>query len=98
MQYVIGINIVNVRWTHNDRWSAHNLINNIIYNNYLLLSLVTRYRQLSIFFPTMASVTDSYSSSTSIKNIMALDSFPQEGKSPRESLQNSVLETFIFWY
>jgi len=39
MQYVIGINIVNVRWTHNDRWSAHNLINNIICN-YLLLSLV----------------------------------------------------------
>ena len=37
MQYVIGINIVNVRWTHNDRWSAHNLINNIICN-YLLLS------------------------------------------------------------
>ena len=25
MQYVIGINI---RWTHYDRWSAHNLINN----------------------------------------------------------------------
>jgi hypothetical protein len=39
MQYVIDINIVNVRWTHNDRWSAHNLINNIICN-YLLLSLV----------------------------------------------------------
>ncbi len=37
--YVIDINIVNVRWTHNDRWSAHNLINNIICN-YLLLSLV----------------------------------------------------------
>ena len=39
MQYVIGINIVNVRWTHNDPWSTHNLINNIIFN-YLLLSLV----------------------------------------------------------
>ena len=36
MQYVIGINI---RWTHYDRWSAHNLINNNICN-YLLLSLV----------------------------------------------------------
>ena len=33
----------------------------------------------------MASVTDSYSSSTSINNIMALEHFPQEGKSPRES-------------
>ena len=33
----------------------------------------------------MASVTDSYSSSTSINNIMTLEIFPQEGKSPRES-------------
>ena len=24
MQYVIGINIVNARWTYYDRWSAHN--------------------------------------------------------------------------
>ena len=39
MQYVIGITSVIVRWTHYDRWSAHNLINNIICN-YLLLSLV----------------------------------------------------------
>ena len=36
MQYVIDIYI---RWTHYDRWSAHNLINNNICN-YLLLSLV----------------------------------------------------------
>jgi len=36
-------------------------------------------------FLIMASVTDTYSSSSSITNTMALENFPQEGKSPRES-------------
>ena len=56
MQYVIGINIVYVRWSHNDRWSAQNLIN---HKHYLqlpfALSSYQHLLQMSTHYPELKS-------------------------------------------
>ena len=54
--YVIGINIVNVRWTHNERWSAHNLINHKHYFQLpFALSSYQHLLQMSTNYPELKS-------------------------------------------